>query len=303
MPISQGLYGGRASDSLYLKKIDQAFFEAYDRYPEEWSKFLNDKKGKGNNRVKQILTGIDKWERKGELENPVEKVIGKGPTITTFFDPYAIDVIMSREQYDDELWDEVETLAKDAGQAGAETVERECALVLDLAFDGTTQPLYDGKALCADDHPLYGVGAVGTCDNKLTGVLDDTGLKNALILLQSATDEAGKKIRQEARRLIVPTALQFTADVLLNSTLRAGTNNNDKNVLPSLQTVTAHYATSQVQWFVQADNHEMNHFWRVQPEFKRKPVMEDNHSYMWKGYFRHGISLENWRGIVGSTGV
>lgn len=303
MPITQGLYGGRASDSLYLKKIDQAFFEAYDRYPEEWSKFLNDKKGKGNNVVTQKLTGIDKWEKKGELENAVEKVIGKGPTITTFFDPYAIDVIMSREAYDDQLWNEVEDMARDAGQAGAETVERECALVLDNAFNATLQPLYDGKALCADDHPLYGVGATGTVDNKITGALDDTTLKSALILLQSATDEAGKKIRQEARRLIVPTALQFTAEVLLNSTLRAGTNNNDKNVLPSLQVVTSHYVASQVQWFVQSDAHKMNHYWRVQPEFKRKPTMEDNHSYMWKGYFRHATEISDFRGIVGSTGV
>lgn len=34
------------------------------------------------------------------------------------------------------------------------------------AFSTTNQTMYDGKALCADDHPLQGTG--GTVDNKLT---------------------------------------------------------------------------------------------------------------------------------------
>jgi hypothetical protein len=40
------------------------------------------------------------------------------------------------------------------------------AAPLNRAFSTTNQTMYDGKALCADDHPLYGTG--GTIDNKLS---------------------------------------------------------------------------------------------------------------------------------------
>ncbi len=286
-------------NNLYTRKIDEAFFEGWDEEPEQWSRVANNKTGDGNNRTTQIIAGISAWQSKKELENAKEQRFKQGPLIVTEYEPFGVEVVMSREQIADSKYDEVVDMAKDAGHGGRETVEQNFAKFLNELYD---RPAYDGVPIFSDAHPNYGdIG--GTQDNLITGALSDNTLKQAIILFRKQRDEGGKKIASIPRKLVVPTALQFTAATILQSALVAGTVNNDKNVLPDMELVVNDFWETDVRWFIQGTRHKINHIWREQPEFVKKPIKEDNGAQKWLGYFREANEATNWRHLVGSTGV
>lgn len=287
--------------ALYTKRIDMVFFEGWTEEESVYPKIFNELKGTTNNRTTQILAGQTRWDSKAELDDPEQQRFKQGPTIVTPYEPFAVDVVASREQIDDQLYEEISGMAKDAGRAGRETVEQECAEFIQSLYTGT---FYDGKAAFAADHPNYGdVG--GTQSNLAEGELNDANLKKAIILFESQKDEGNKAISSVAKKLIVPHHLQFVAATVLESTQLAGTNLNDKNVLPALQLVSSRYwgALNDKAWFLQGARHQLNHIWRVKPEFKRQDQMLKNHAWVWKGYLRHACELANWRHLVGSAGT
>ncbi|WP_199614646.1 Mu-like prophage major head subunit gpT family protein [Paenibacillus alkalitolerans] len=288
-------------NNLYTRKIDMAFFEGWDEEPEQWSRIFNSKTGDSHNNTTQILAGMSRWTSKAELANADQQRFKQGPLIVTNYEPFAVEVIMSREQIDDAKYNEVQDMAKDAGHGGREAVEQECASFLQDLYDST---FYDGKAAFANDHPNHGDGG-GTQDNLTTGALSDTTLKDAIILFRKQEDEGGKKISSRPSKLVVPQSLQFTAASILQSALQTGTANNDKNVLPNLELVVSDFwdQYTTVRWFICGNRHQLNHIWRVQPEFKKRQYMNPNGSQSWDGYFRHANEITNWRHLVGSTGV
>lgn len=294
MPMQTGEF-----NNLYTRKIDESFFEGWDEEPEQWSRIANSKTGDSNNHTTQIIAGMSAWQSKKELENAKEQKFKQGPLIVTEYEPFGVEVVMSREQIDDSKYGEVADMAKDAGHAGRETVENNWGRFLNELYD---RNFYDNVPIFSDAHPNFGDGG-GTQDNLITGALTDATLKQAIILFRKQRDEGGKKISSTPRKLVVPSALQFTAATILQSALVAGTVNNDKNVLPDMELVVNDFWETDVRWFIAGNRHKLNHIWRVQPEFKKKPIMEDNGSQKWLGYFREANEAANWRHLVGSTGV
>lgn len=284
---------------VFLKKIDKVFFEAYDEETEEWSQYLNDKTSSQYAEIVQRYAGTSNWTPKNELRNPESQSFKLADLIITEHQPWSIQVEMSRELYDDFKFNEVENMTRDAGHGARNTVETECAKVLDSAF---TKPIYDDVPLISDSHPNRGAQG-GTQSNLATGPLNDENLKSGIVTFRNQKDEGGKRIKQRPAKLIVNQAQQFDAITVLESALRSGTANNDTNSLPRLKIVDLLFTENTTAWYLQADRHQMNHYWRVPIEFRRRPYMTDNMAWVWDGYFRHSTSIEDWRGIVGSTGL
>lgn len=283
---------------VFLKKIDKVFFESYDEEPEQWSQYLNDKTSSQYAEIVQRYAGTANWAKKNELANPEGQSFKLADMIITEHDPWAIRVEMSRELYDDFKFNEVENMTRDAGHGARNTVETNCAQVLDGAF---TNNIYDGVPLISNSHPNRGAQG-GTQSNLASGALSDQSLKNAIVLFRQQKDEAGKQIMQRPDKLVVNQVQQFTAATVLQSALMSGTANNDKNTLPSLKIVDLLFTQDPDAWFIQANRHQMQHYWRVPVEFKRRPNMTDNMAWVWDGYFRDSTAIEDWRGIVGSLG-
>jgi len=100
----------------------------------------------------------------------------------------------------------------------------------------------------------------GTFSNQLTtaAALSQTSLEQLLIQVRQAVDNNGKKIRLTAKKLVVPPALTFQAEVLLKSVLRAGNANNDINPVRSMGMLAGGQAvisrmTSTTNWFLHTD--------------------------------------------------
>ena len=168
--------------------------------------------------------------------------------------------------------------------------------------------IYDSKALFASNHPLLDSVSVG--NNLATGALADATLKSALKIMRETLDEAGNLIQLRAKKLIIPPALEDTAIRLLQSAQIAGGYLNDTNRYLNgygIQVVVLDYlgaagGGSDTAWYLEADTHELNFFWRKRPEFKWE---EDFDTFVakYRGYMRYSYGVSDWRGLVGSTGV
>jgi hypothetical protein len=295
MPVMTGQF-----DNLYTRKIDETFFEAWDEEPEEWPKYLRNETSNQHNETYQSFAGISNWKPKSEMQNAQQDTFNLADLIVTEHTPFGVEVVLSREMIADSKYDEVMEMARDAGHAGRNTVEENSATVLDNAF---TVNQYDNVPMISASHPYRKTGLGGTQSNLATGAISDTNIKAGINLFNSINDEAGKRIRMRPNKFITHANNQWDVATIFESSLRAGTANNDKNVLPSMEFVYSTFMESQTAWFLQSKQHKMIHFYREKPEFVKRKYMNPNGSQSWDGYFRESTVVRQWRGVVGSTGV
>lgn len=183
-----------------------------------------------------------------------------------------------------------------------ETKETITANMLNRAFNGSYVG-GDGKKLIATDHPIVG----GTFSNQLTtqAALSQTSLEQLLIQLSTAVDNNGKRSRLGGVRIIVPPALRYVAEVLLKSSLKTGTNNNDINVLKGELSDTAVVTrlTSSTAWFVQTDAQEGLKMLTRRALEKSMEGDFDSDNVRYKATERYGVTWIDPRCLWGTPGL
>lgn len=291
---------------LLEPRLRKVFFDTYDEKPEEYSGIYHVASSKKAQEHDQHVTGLGLWEKKSE-SGPIKYAeIGMGDQVTYTHEEYAKGIQVPRRFVDDEMYDVIDKLPKELARGGRALVETTAA---DVFNNGFTSNGYDGVPLFSDSHPLKGKDKVNPSqvgDNYLDLKFDQRGaaLEEAIKLLQSQVNDNGLKIQAKADTIIIPTDLEFTVLRVLNSTLQAGTGDNNTNVLKGkLKPVVLSYLTDPNAWFV-ADSqlHQLWFFWRVKPEFKG----EENFDTMvakYRGYLRFSVGYSDWRGLVGSDGT
>lgn len=154
------------------------------------------------------------------------------------------------------------SMSRALAQALIETKETLCANILNRAFTSGYNG-GDGVPLISTAHPIMN----GTFSNQLTtaAALSQTSLEQMLIQVRQAVDNNGKKIRINAKKLVVPPALTFQAEVLLKSVLRAGNANNDINPVRSMGLLGGGQAvfsrlTSTTAWWLSTDAGDANQY-------------------------------------------
>ena len=143
----------------------------------------------------------------------------------------ALAFSITEEAIEDNLYDRLASrYTKALARSMANAKQVKAANVLNNAFDSSFTG-GDGTELCATDHSIV----AGTEQNELSTAADlnETSLEQSLIDIAALTDERGLKIAAQGTKLIIPSALQFTAERLMKSTGRVGTADNDINAVVS----------------------------------------------------------------------
>jgi len=220
-------------------------------------------------------------------------------------DTIALAFAITEEAIEDNLYDRLASrYTKALARSMANTKQVKAAKVLNNGF-GTANG-GDGKELLATDHPIV----TGTEQNELSTAADlnETSLEQALIDIAALTDERGLKIAARGMKLIVPSALQFTAERLMKSTQRVGTADNDINAVVSMGMIPQgytvnHYLTDTDAWFIKTDvPNGLKHFVRA----PLKTAMEGDFTtgnVRYKARERYSFGFSDWRGIFGSPGA
>ena len=217
----------------------------------------------------------------------------------------ALAFAITEEAIEDNLYDRIASrYTKALARSMANTKQVKAANVLNNAF--ATANGGDGKELCATNHPIV----AGTVRNELTTAADlnETSLEQSLIDIAAMTDERGLKIAAKGVKMIIPSALQFTAERLMKSSLRTGTADNDTNALVSMGMIPQgyavnHYLTDTNAFFIKTDvPNGLKHFVRA----PLKTAMEgdfETGNVRYKARERYSFGFSDFRGIFGSPGA
>ena len=197
------------------------------------------------------------------------------------------------------------TYAKHLAQALVETVETKAANEFNRAFNGSYVG-GDGVCLTNASHPIIG----STFSNILAtpAALSQTSLEQMLIMVRSAVDNNGKKIRLEAKKIVCAPANVFQAEVLLKSVLRSGTANNDINPVKSMGLLAGGQAnlsrlTSATAWWVQTDAPEGL---KLMSRRKLEKSMEgdfETDTMRYKATERYALGFTDPRCLYGTAGL
>ena len=219
----------------------------------------------------------------------------------------ALAFALTEEAMEDNLYDTISArYTKALARSMNQTKQVKAANVLNNGFSSSF-PGGDGKALLTTDHPTLSGGDQNN-EPSTAADLNETSLENALIGIAAFTDERGLKTNIKARRLIIPSALQFVADRLLNTPGRIQTSDNDINSIRNMSSVPEgfavnHYLTDSDAWFIRTDApNGLKHFVRTPVTSGMEGDFETG-NVRYKARERYSFGWSDWRGMYGCPGA
>ena len=219
----------------------------------------------------------------------------------------ALAFSITEEAIEDNLYDRLASrYTKALARSMANTKQVKGAATLNNAFDSSFTG-GDGKELCATDHPLVSGNTLRN-EPSTAADLNETSLENALIDIAAYVDERGLKVSVRGLKLVVPPALQFFSDRLLESTLRPGTADNDVNASRNMGMlprgyVVNHYLTDTDAWFIKTDAPRgFIHFERMPMSTKMEGDF-DTGNVRFKARERYSYGYSDPRCVFGSPGA
>ena len=228
----------------------------------------------------------------------------------------AMGFSITEEAMEDNLYDSLSArYTKALARAMAYTKQVKSAFPLNNGFsnsfqsgDGVNLFTASGDGVTGGDgHPLVSGGK--NSNRPVTAAdLNETSLENAVIESAAFTDERGLLIAARPRSLIVPPALMFTANRLLETTQRVGTADNDINAIRNMGAIPEgysvnHYLTDSNAFFIITDvPNGMKHFQRTALETSMDGDF-DTGNVRYKSRERYSFGVSDPLGIYGSPGT
>jgi len=216
---------------------------------------------------------------------------------------------LTEEAIEDNLYDSLSArYTKALARSMAYTKQVKAAAVINNGFSNSAQYYGgDGVPLFSTAHPLVS-GGTNSNTPSTQADLNETSLEAAVIQIAAWTDERGLLIAAKPRKLIIPSALQFVATRLLETSLRVGTTDNDINALknngsiPEGYTIN-HFLTDTNGWYLTTDvPNGMKHFIRV-PMSTGMDGDFDTGNVRYKARERYSFGWSDPLGMFGSQGA
>ena len=219
----------------------------------------------------------------------------------------AMAFAITEEAIEDNLYDRLASrYTKALARSMAQTKQVKAVNPLNNGMPGGSFNSGDGVTLFNTAHPTI----AGTFSNTLATAADlnETSLEQSLIDIAALTDERGLKIAAKGMKMIIPSALQFTAERLMASAGRVGTADNDINAIKSMGMIPQgysvnNYLTDADAFFIMTDvPNGMKHFERTPMTTKMEGDF-DTGNVRYKARERYVFGVSDPRGVFSSPGA
>ena len=285
--------------------LNALFGLEYKRYENEHEEIFDKETSERAFEEEVMLSGFGNASVKAEGSGVTYDTAQETFTARYTHNTIALAFAITEEAIEDNLYDRLASrYTKALARSMANTKQITAANVINNGFS-STYPGGDGVALFSTAHPTIS----GTFQNTLTtqADLNETSLEQALIDIANLTDERGLKIAAQGEKLIIPTALQFTADRLMKSAGRVGTSDNDINAIRNMGMVPQgyvvnHFLTDTNGWYVKTDvPNGMKYFERSPIRTSMEGDFETG-NVRYKARERYSFGWSDPRGLYGSAG-
>ena len=211
----------------------------------------------------------------------------------------------SEEAIDDNLYENlVSRFTQVLGSAHEVNKDMQAASILNSA---TTTTWGDGSALLSTSHALQNGD---TNSNRLSPDLDLSAdaVQTAIINIQQFKNPNGMLGDYTSQDLVIPTALQFVANVIMNSMYKPGSMANDINSVNSMglvnKAIVWRRLTSATTWFITTNRNDDNGLILAEKGgVKIKSFQDDwTHDTVVSAKARYRFMVADHRCIAGSVG-
>ena len=279
----------------------------YERYNNEHEDIFDTESSERAFEEEVMLSGFGEAPTKGEGAAVVYDTAQESWTSRFTHETVALAFALTEEAIEDNLYDTLSSRYTRALARSMQTTKQvKAANVLNNAFSSSYVG-GDGKELCATDHPT--VANVDLRNELATAAdLNETSLEQALIDIADFKDERNLKVNAQAKKLIIPPALQFVADRLMETPGRVSTSDNDINAIRNMGMISEgyvvnHYLTDTDAFFIKTDvPNGLKHFVRTPVSTRMEGDFETG-NVRYKARERYSFGWSDWRGIFGSPGA
>ena len=287
--------------------LNALFGMEYSRYDNQHTEIFETESSDRAFEEEVMIVGFGNASVKGEGNAVSYDNATEGFTARYAHETVALAFSLTEEAVEDNLYDRLGSrYTKALARSMANTKQIKAASVLNNAFSSSYTG-GDGVALVSNSHPL---GGGGTASNRPTAYADlnETSLEDALINISTLVDDRNLTIALQGRKLIVPPALQFVADRLLQSPGRVGTSDNDINAMKNMGMVPEgyvvnNYLTDTDAWFLKTDCPDgFKHFERSPMQTSLEGDF-DTGNMRYKARERYSFGYSNWRAVYASQGI
>src|SRR3990167_11039119 len=251
---------------------DDAFQEEALVYPRIFNMLTSDKQDETDTGFTGFKLHTIKTEYASlEYDDPIQMY-----DVTYVHDEYALGFKVSEVLWEDDQYNVIKRKAAQLGRSARRTQETSAAGVFNNAFVSTVLG-GDAQELASTVHPRSDAGS-SQSNASATGItLTDTNLETGRIASRQQLDDRGLIIQVMPDLIVVPVDLEKTAEILIGSSLRAGTADNDLNFYQrKFQVVAWEYITNNnTQWhLIDKSQHKLNWYWRVRNQFKNDTAFD-----------------------------
>ena len=230
----------------------------------------------------------------------------QGYDVTYRHKKYTLGFKVTREAIEDDLYRIVQRRPAEMGRAMRRGAENQAANVFINGFS-TTYLGGDAKPIFSVSHPRPD-GGTAQSNASSTGItFTEDNLETGRLAIEGQLDDRGQIIDVSADKLLVPRQLNKLAHLVIDSTMRQGTADNDANFYKGMLDIMVwKYLTSTTAWFlvdkstVQGRG-TLTWFWRRKPEFKNDELFDTEYA-VYKSTMRLSRGWSDWHGIWGSKG-
>lgn len=216
---------------------------------------------------------------------------------------YAMGFQVTQRMREDDQYRIINRMPDQLGISLGQTVETDGASDLNNGFTaGFTGG--DGIVLFSASHPLPGGGTESNIA-ATPADLDMDSYEQALLDIAATVDDRGKNVNLRPARLFHHRNNGFAVTRLFGSDKDPDTANNAVNPASGgrrgIRPVELNFLTDTRAWFVQAETHFMEWFWRIRPEFGRENDFE-TYNWKFKGRARWSHGWSDFYGMYGNAG-
>ena len=195
--------------------LNALFGLEYKQYEQEHAEIYNTESSDRAFEEEVMLSGFGQAQVKPEGSGVTFDSAQETFTARYTHETVALGFAITEEAIEDNLYDRLASrYTKALARSMAQTKQVKAAAPLNNGLPSGSFNSGDGVTLFATNHPTI----AGTFSNTLSTAADlnETSLEQAMIDIAALTDERGLKIAAKAVKMIIPSALQFTADRLMN---------------------------------------------------------------------------------------
>lgn len=297
---------------LLNSNIRKIYGDQLKQVPTQYQNVFKVENSSKDREIESSASGLSQFVLTGENQPVTYEDRNQGYDVTYTHQKWAKAISISKEMWDDDRFGVMRRGTQDLAKGKMRTKDQIGADIFNYGFTSggggkASFTAGDSVALFSAAHTRTDGGA--NQSNTDTDDLAEDSLEAALVTMRATLDDKGQLVGINPDTLLVPPALEKEARILLDSSGRVGTANNDVNPyngrlkLVVWDRLGSAAGGSDTAWFVlDSSEHLLIYFNRMDSGLQGPDYDFDNDVAKWKDQFRCRAGWSDWRGTWGSKG-